>query len=82
MNVLIFILLLATIWLVRKFAWNIEEGTNEQRELNPELNTKSFDLHERRLEQFSKSKYKNRMFYIGTDGSCCYYSSTGRKIFC
>jgi len=82
MNVLIFILLLATIWLVRKFAWNIEEGTNDQRELNPELNTKSFDLHERRLEQFSKSKYKNRMFYIGIDGSCYYYSSTGRKIFC
>ena len=82
MNILIFILLFATIWLVRKFAWNIEEGTNEQMEINPELNTKSFDLHERRLEQFSKSKYKNRMFYIGTDGSCYYYSSTGRKIYC
>ena len=82
MNVLIFILLLATIWLVRKFAWNIEEGTHKQRELNPELNTKSFDLHERRLEQFSKSKYKNRMFYIGTDGACYYYSSTGRKVYC
>ena len=82
MNLLFFILLLASIWLIRKFAWNIEEGTNEQRELNPEFNTKSFDLHERRLEQFSKSKYKNRMFYIGTDGSCYYYSSTGRKVFC
>ena len=82
MNALILILLLASIWLIRKFAWNVEEGTNEQRERNPELNTKSFELHERRLERFSKSKYKNRMFYIGTDGSCYYYSSTGRKIFC
>ena len=82
MNLLIFILLLATIWLIRKFAWNVEEGTKEQRESNPELNTKSFEQHERRLEQFSKSKYKNRMFYIGTDGTCYYYSSTGRKIFC
>ena len=82
MNLLILILLLASFWLVRKFAWNVEEGTNEQRERNPELNTKSFDLHERRLNQFSKSKYKNRMFYIGTDGACYYYSSTGMKVYC
>ena len=82
MNLLICILLLASIWIIRKFAWNVEEGTIEQRERNPELNTKSFDLHERRLEQFSKSKYKKRMFYIGTDGACYYYSSTGRKVFC
>ncbi len=82
MNALIFIFVFATIWLIRKFAWNIEEGTNAQRERNPELNTKCFDLHERRLGQFAKSKYKNRMFYIGTDGTCYYYSPTGRKIFC
>ena len=82
MNVLIFILLLSILWLIRQFAWNVEEGTDEQRECNPELNTKCFDLHERRLERFSKSKYKNRIFYIGTDGACYYYSSTGRKVFC
>ena len=82
MNTLILILLFATIWLIRKFAWNVEEGTNEQREQNPELNTKIFDLHERRLSKFSKSKYNNRLFYIGTDGACYYYSSTGRKVFC
>ena len=82
MNVLIIIILLSIIWLIRKFAWNVEEGTTVQRERNPELNTKSFDLHERRLAQFSKSKYKNRMFYIGADGSCYYYSATGSKVFC
>tara|TARA_B100000579_G_C22194780_1_gene560188 strand:- start:175 stop:423 length:249 start_codon:yes stop_codon:yes gene_type:complete len=82
MNVLVIILILATIWLIRKFAWNVEEGTNEQRERNPELNTKNFDLHEKRLEQFSKSKYKNRMFYLGADNTCYYYTSTGKKVFC
>ena len=82
MNGLVVILLLACIWLIRKFAWNVEEGTNLQREQNPELNTKNFDIHERRLERFSKSKYKNRMFYLGTDGTCYYYSATGRKVFC
>ncbi len=56
-------------------------GKYEQREQNPELNLKNFDPHERRLEQFSKSKYKNQIFYIGADGTCYYYPSTGRKIF-
>ena len=82
MNALIIILFIACIWLIRKFACNIEEGTTIQREKNPDLNTKNFDLHERRLNQFSKSKYKNRMFYIGADGSCYYYTATGRKVFC
>jgi len=82
MELLVIVFLIAAIRLIRKLAWNVEEGTNEQRERNPELNTKNFDMHERRLEQFSKSKYKNRMFYIGTDGACYYYSSTGRKVYC
>ena len=82
MNVLIIVFFIASIWIIRKLAWNVEEGTNEQRERNPELNTRNFDMHERRLERFSKSKYKTRMFYIGPDGTCYYYSATGRKIFC
>ena len=82
MNVLIIFLFLASIWLIRKFAWNLDEGTTLQREGNPDLNTKNYELHERRLAKFSKSKYKNRMFYIGTDGTCYYYSATGRKVFC
>ena len=44
------VFIIATIWLIRKLAWNVEEGNNEQRERNPELNTKNFDMHERRLE--------------------------------
>ena len=73
MNVLVIVFIIATIWLIRKLAWNVEEGTNEQREQNPELNTKNFDMHERRLDHFSKSKYKNLMFYIEADGTCYYY---------
>ena len=41
MNVLVIVFIIATIWLIRKLAWNVEEGTNEQREQNPELNTKT-----------------------------------------
>ena len=82
MNVLIIVFFIALIWLIRKLAWNVEEGSDEQRELNPGLNTKNFDMHERRLKKFSMSKYKNRMFYIEADATCYYYSTTGRKIFC
>ena len=82
MQVLIIIFFIASIWLLRKLAWDAEEGTNEQRERNPELNTKNYDQHERRLLRYSKSKYKKRIFYIGADGSCYYFSATGRKIFC
>ena len=78
MNVLVIVFIIATIWLIRKLAWNVEEGTDEQRECNPEINTKNYEIHERRLGHYSKSKYKNRMFYIGADGTCYYYSATGR----
>ena len=82
MNLLVIVLVIAFIFLIRKLAWNVEEGTNEERERNPELNTKDYEMHERRLKHFSKSKYKNRLFFISADGSCYYYSSTGKKIFC
>ncbi len=39
-------------------------------------------MHEKRLEKFIKSLYKNRMYHIGTDGTCSYYSAIGEKIFC
>ena len=82
MNILIIVITISLILLIRKLLWNLEEGSDEQREWNPELNTKNFEMHERRLKKFSKSKYKNRMFYLGTDGTCYYYSATGKKIFC
>ena len=82
MNLLIIVLVIAFIWLIRKFAWDVEEGTIEQRERNPELNTRNYEMHEKRLEYFFKSKYKNRMFYLTADGSCYYYSSSGRKFYC
>ena len=31
----------ASNWLIRKLAWNVEEGTDKKRELNPELNRKN-----------------------------------------
>ncbi len=47
----------------KKMLQNVEEVTIEQREWNPELNTKNYYMHERKLEKFSKSKYK-KLFSI------------------
>ena len=82
MTALVFVIFIGIVWLLRAFVWDAEEGTVEQRERNPELNTKDWDLHEIRLERFSKSKYKKRMFYMSPSGGCYYYSSTGTKIYC
>ena len=62
MNVLVTELFIASILLIRKLLWNVEEGTIEQREWNPELNRNNFDMHVRRIQQFSKSNYKTVCF--------------------
>ncbi len=47
MNALVFAFFNSSIWIIRKLVWNVEEGSFDQRERNPELNTKNFDIHER-----------------------------------
>ena len=57
-----------------------EEGTLQERQNNPELNTNSFDLHKDRIFKFDKSKYKGDMYYIGPRGGYYYYQN-GRKVY-
>ena len=59
-----------------------EEGTLQERRNNPELNTNKLDLHNERLDKFSKSKYRNTMYYVGPRGGYYYYSARGNKVYC
>ena len=59
-----------------------EEGTLQERRNNPELNTNKLDLHNDRLDKFSKSKYRNTMYYVGPRGGYYYYSARGNKVYC
>ena len=59
-----------------------EEGTLQERRNNPELNTNTLDLHNDRLDKFSKSKFKGVMYYIGPRGGYYYYSQNGNKVYC
>ncbi len=33
MNLLVIVFFMASIWLIRKLAWNLEDGTNEKKEI-------------------------------------------------
>ena len=81
--ILLFLLAFIVFWICGiVHAATKEEGTPEEREKNPQLNTKDWDLHQRRLAGFSCSKYRNRMYYIGPRGGYYYYSANGNKVYC
>ncbi len=58
-----------------------EEGTLQERRNKPELNTNKLDIHNDRLDKFSKSKYRNTIYYVGARGGY-YYSVRGNKVYC
>ena len=60
---------------------HIEEGTLEERNLNPELNTANLDLHKMRLSKFQKSKYYSTMYYMGKKGGIYTVSYNGNKVY-
>ena len=47
--------------------WNYEKQAK-----NPDVNTKSWELHRKRLETFGRSKYKGIMFYVEPKGGVYY----------
>ena len=65
MDVLVIVFFVAAIWLIRKLAWNVEEGTNEQREQNPELNTKTSICKKEDLNNFQSQNTKTICSILG-----------------
>ena len=62
MDLLVIVFFIASIWLIRKLAWNIEEGTIEQRERNPELNTKPSICMKEDFKNFQSQNTKTVCF--------------------
>ena len=77
-ELLAFIIVFPLIILVYLIFRPKEQGTLQERRNNPELNTNKIELHNQRLDEFGKSKFRNDMYYIGPKGGCYYYSN-GRK---
>ena len=57
--------------------WNYEKQAE-----NPDVNTKSWELHRKRLETFGRSKFKGTMFYVGPKGGVYYITYRGTKVYC
>ena len=58
-----------------------EEGTLEERNSNPELNTADLNLHKMRLSKFQKSKYFSKMYYMGKKGGVYTVAYNGNKVY-
>ncbi|EEE40847.1 hypothetical protein [Prochlorococcus marinus] len=41
-----------------------------------------WELHQQRLNKYSKSTFKNTTFYVGSRGSVYYINSRGTKVYC
>tara|TARA_B100000212_G_scaffold16904_1_gene11522 strand:+ start:227 stop:475 length:249 start_codon:yes stop_codon:yes gene_type:complete len=48
----------------------------------PSMSTKNWEQHQRRLNKFGESKYRDRHFYVGPKGGVYYISYTGTKVYC
>tara|TARA_B100000214_G_scaffold372297_1_gene350294 strand:- start:1160 stop:1459 length:300 start_codon:yes stop_codon:yes gene_type:complete len=57
-NILDILFFVVSIWIIRKLLWNVEERTFEQREKNPELNTKILTCTKEYFNNFQSQNTK------------------------
>ncbi len=62
MNTLIFTLFFASIWVFKKFTWNVKEGAIEQRECNPNLIQKGLTYMRKGLNNMPSRNTKTECF--------------------
>ena len=58
-----------------------EQGTFEERERRPNLNTNNWDQHWRRIKKYQSSMYKGEMYYMGPKGGYYTYSDNGNRVY-
>ena len=80
--VLIFLGIIAVfsiIWAISENLGAAEEGTLEERERNPSLNTNDWDLHWKRLDRFEYSKYEGETYFKGKRGGIYTITANGNR---
>tara|TARA_B100000965_G_scaffold372971_1_gene363056 strand:+ start:495 stop:758 length:264 start_codon:yes stop_codon:yes gene_type:complete len=86
MEILLLLLILYGIYAIGVFLyyglknWIEEEGTLEERETNPELNTNDRQLHSRRLYKYKFSKCRGTTYFEGPRGGVFYFRN-GKKVY-
>ena len=61
---------------------NQSEQYFKDSENDPSMNTKNWDQHQRRLNKFGESKYRDTHFYVGPKGGVYYITYRGTKVYC
>ena len=57
------------------------EGTLEEMEANPKLNTQIWELHFKRLQEHGRSKYRGRWEHMGPRGGIYTITASGNRNF-
>ena len=61
---------------------NQSEQYFKDSENDPSMNTKNWDQHQRSLNKFGESKYRDTHFYVGPKGGVYYITYRGTKVYC
>tara|TARA_B100000963_G_scaffold32503_1_gene24146 strand:+ start:535 stop:795 length:261 start_codon:yes stop_codon:yes gene_type:complete len=51
-------------------------------ESKPSMNTNNWEQHQRRLDKFGESKFRDTHFYVGPKGGVYYITYRGTKVYC
>ena len=51
-------------------------------ESKPSMNTNNCEQHQRRLDKFGESKFRDTHFYVGPKGGVYYITYRGTKVYC
>ena len=80
--IIFFFIILPIMLVIDAFIKSFPEGTYEERDKDPNLNTTDWEHHWRRLQKFGFSKYRQQTYYLGPKGGYYYYSANGNKVYC
>ena len=67
---------------IKKISFGYLIPTVKDEEYNPDVNTKHWVLHKKRLIKFGRSQYKGLTFFVSSEDRIYYFSKEGNKFYC
>ena len=67
---------------IKKISFGFLIPTVKKEEFDPDINTKNWDLHKKRLIKFGRSQYKGLTFFVSSEDRIYYFSREGNKVYC
>ena len=66
----------------KKISFGFLIPTVKEEEYDPDINTKNWDLHKKRLIKFGRSQYRGLTFFVSSENRIYYFSKEGNKVYC